>query len=240
MPAALFPLLKYDDDDDDGIVAALSSCEFCQRADDCPEKYGEKRTYEEYNLAVHYYCLDFHLNRVVLEESSGMENSPAGARPKKKNKKSYDLTAADKFWQKHKGSPFPEVAESVQQELESYRTQEDEVKRLKSIMGLEGEDEGAISMLSDNTAKLTSAVSSLPELLEKKRLIDLHTNVATAVLEHIKARKLDVYFEYEEKIMSKSTLDKSLLDMISDPDGTHTKLDFLSTLYSFYSLSSYS
>nr|XP_009668263.1 PREDICTED: sec1 family domain-containing protein 1 [Struthio camelus australis] len=147
------------------------------------------------------------------------ESSPAGARPKKKNKKSYDLTASDKFWQKHKGSPFPEVAESVQQELESYRAQEDEVKRLKSIMGIEGEDEGAISMLSDNTAKLTSAVSSLPELLEKKRLIDLHTNVATAVLEHIKTRKLDVYFEYEEKIMSKSTLDKSLLDMISDPDA---------------------
>ncbi|KAJ8777092.1 hypothetical protein J1605_014872 [Eschrichtius robustus] len=131
-------------------------------------------------------ALDFHLNRVNLEESSGVENSPAGARPKRKNKKSYDLTPADKFWQKHKGSPFPEVAESVQQELESYRAQEDEVKRLKSIMGLEGEDEGAISMLSDNTAKLTSAVSSLPELLEKKRLIDLHTNVATAVLEHIK------------------------------------------------------
>uniref|UniRef100_A0A8C6XSH6 Sec1 family domain containing 1 n=2 Tax=Naja naja TaxID=35670 RepID=A0A8C6XSH6_NAJNA len=171
-----------------------------------------------YQALVHD-VLDFHLNRVVLEESSGMENSVAGARPKKKNKKTYDLTAADKFWQKHKGSPFPEVAESVQQELESYRTQEDEVKRLKSIMGLEGEDEGAISMLSDNTAKLTSAVSSLPELLEKKRLIDLHTNVATAVLEHIKTRKLDVYFEYEEKIMSKSTLDKSLLDMISDPDA---------------------
>uniref|UniRef100_A0A8C3BGE4 Sec1 family domain containing 1 n=1 Tax=Cairina moschata TaxID=8855 RepID=A0A8C3BGE4_CAIMO len=162
---------------------------------------------------------DFHLNRVNLEESTGTESIPAGARPKKKNKKSYDLTASDKFWQKHKGSPFPEVAESVQQELESYRAQEDEVKRLKSIMGIEGEDEGAISMLSDNTAKLTSAVSSLPELLEKKRLIDLHTNVATAVLEHIKARKLDVYFEYEEKIMSKSTLDKSLLDMISDPDA---------------------
>ncbi|XP_042646738.1 sec1 family domain-containing protein 1 isoform X2 [Tyto alba] len=172
-----------------------------------------------YQALVHD-VLDFHLNRVNLEESTGMESSPAGARPKKKNKKSYDLTTSDKFWQKHKGSPFPEVAESVQQELESYRAQEDEVKRLKSIMGIEGEDEGAISMLSDNTAKLTSAVSSLPELLEKKRLIDLHTNVATAVLEHIKSRKLDVYFEYEEKIMSKSTLDKSLLDMISDPDGT--------------------
>ncbi|XP_063102499.1 sec1 family domain-containing protein 1 isoform X2 [Cavia porcellus] len=208
-----------------------------------------------YQALVHD-VLDFHLNRVNLEESLGVENSPAGARPKRKNKKSYDLTPIDKFWQKHKGSPFPEVAESVQQELEYYRAQEDEVKRLKSIMGLEGEDEGAISMISDNTAKLTSAVSSLPELLEKKRLIDLHTNVATAVLEHIKqtflldidwqqhssyqclylikvlrrtelfhkvtgmARKLDVYFEYEEKIMSKTTLDKSLLDIISDPDGT--------------------
>ncbi|XP_050989819.1 sec1 family domain-containing protein 1 [Labeo rohita] len=163
--------------------------------------------------------LDFHLNRVSVEESQGSEASPAGARPKKKNKKSYDLTAADKFWQKHKGSPFPEVAEAVQEELDTYRAQEDEVKRLKSIMGLEGEDDGAISMLSDNTAKLTSAVSSLPELLEKKRLIDLHTNVATAVLDHIKSRKLDVYFEYEEKLMSKSTLDKSLLDIISDPDA---------------------
>uniref|UniRef100_A0A8C5CYW3 Sec1 family domain-containing protein 1 n=1 Tax=Gadus morhua TaxID=8049 RepID=A0A8C5CYW3_GADMO len=163
--------------------------------------------------------LDFHLNRVSMEEGLGAESSPAGARPKKKNRKTYDLTAVDAFWQKHKGSPFPEVAESVQEELDRYRAQEDEVKRLKTIMGLEGEDEGAISMLSDNTAKLTSAVSSLPELLEKKRLIDLHTNVATAVLDHIKSRKLDVYFEYEEKLMSKSTLDKSLLDVISDPDA---------------------
>ncbi|CAB1331143.1 unnamed protein product, partial [Coregonus sp. 'balchen'] len=140
------------------------------------------------NMGAGQFRWDFHLNRVSMDESVGSEASPSGARPKKKNKKSYDLTAADKFWQKHKGSPFPEVAESVQEELDTYRAQEDEVKRLKSIMGLEGEDEGAISSISmsDNTAKLTSAVSSLPELLEKKRLIDLHTNVATAVLDHIK------------------------------------------------------
>lgn len=31
-------------------------------------------------------------------------------------------------------SPFPEVAEAVQEELDTYRAQEDEVKRLKSIM----------------------------------------------------------------------------------------------------------
>lgn len=38
-----------------------------------------------------------------MEEGLGAEPSPAGARPKKKNRKAYDLTAADRFWQKHKG-----------------------------------------------------------------------------------------------------------------------------------------
>lgn len=38
------------------------------------------------------------------------------------------------FCHVHYFSPFPEVAESVQEELDTYRAQEDEVKRLKSIM----------------------------------------------------------------------------------------------------------
>lgn len=41
-------------------------------------------------------------------------------------------------------------------------------------------------MLNDTTSKLTSAVSSLPQLLETKRLLDSHTNIATALLDHIK------------------------------------------------------
>ncbi|NXD68095.1 G2E3 ligase, partial [Eolophus roseicapillus] len=32
-------------------------CVLCGRTDDCPEKYGEKKIYVEYNLTVHYYCL---------------------------------------------------------------------------------------------------------------------------------------------------------------------------------------
>lgn len=41
---------------------------------------------------------------------------------------------------------------------------------------------------------------------------------------------MDVYFEYEEKLMSKSTLDKSLLDIISDPDGESSILNMQSLL----------
>ncbi|KAL1789820.1 G2 M phase-specific E3 ubiquitin-protein ligase isoform X1, partial [Sigmodon hispidus] len=33
------------------------ACVFCRKTDDCPNKYGEKKTYEKWNFSVHYYCL---------------------------------------------------------------------------------------------------------------------------------------------------------------------------------------
>lgn len=50
------------------------------------------------------------------------------------------------------------------------------------IQGIDNESDAAMAMVSDNTAKLTSAVNSLPQLLEKKRLIDMHTTIATGLL----------------------------------------------------------
>ncbi|KAH9518701.1 Sec1 domain containing protein 1 [Bulinus truncatus] len=164
--------------------------------------------------------LDLKLNRIEIEEivDEGLHASSPARKPRTK-KKVYDLSPRDKLWVSQKGHPFPEVAEAVQEELNAYRQEEGEVKKLKAALGLEGEDDTAISMLSDNTARLTSAVTSLPELLEKKRLIDMHMNIATALLEQIKARKLDTYFETEEKMMSRATLNKSLMDIISDPEA---------------------
>lgn len=156
--------------------------------------------------------LDLALNRLVVEESI----PKGGVRPKHK---SYELDSKDKFWGNHKDSPFPNVAEAIQEELEHYRSSEEEVKKLKSSMGIDNENEMAVSMVSDNTAKITSAVQSLPQLLEKKRLIDMHTSIATAILNIIKLRKLDTFFELEEKIMSKTQqLEKSILDIISDAE----------------------
>ena len=74
--------------------------------------------------------------------------------------KIYDLHSADKFWGVHRGSPFPEVADAVQSELAEYKTMEDKMKTLKTVMGVsEAEDPDKVSgALSDNTAKLTSAI----------------------------------------------------------------------------------
>jgi hypothetical protein len=88
---------------------------------------------------VQYHCLfqalahdvlDLTLNRVVVEENAG--RSPAGGA--KVKTRACDLDSRDRFWMAHKGSPFPTVAEAIQEELEQYRASEEEVKRLKASM----------------------------------------------------------------------------------------------------------
>ncbi|XP_017876919.1 protein sly1 homolog [Ceratina calcarata] len=158
--------------------------------------------------------LEMALNRLVVEENVG--RSPAGGTRSKT--RAYELDNKDRFWCQHKGSPFPRVAEAIQEELEQYRTFEEDVKKLKSTMGIDNESEVALSMVSNNTARLTNAVNNLPQLLEMKRLIDMHTSIATGILNYIKSRRLDTFFELEEKIMCRQTLDRSVLETISDPD----------------------
>lgn len=137
-------------------------------------------------------------------------------------KKEYDMGTGgtDKLWKNHKGSAFPAVAEAVQGDLDAYRNSEAEIKRLKQAMGMSGEsdaaDEAMTSLLADTTAKLGSTVTSLPQLLEAKRLIDLHTNVATTLLEMIKERKLDVLFELEQKLLQHSQLDQPIVQFLSE------------------------
>ena len=69
---------------------------------------------------------ELELNRVTLPLAA---DTPGAAVTK-----SYDLHATDKFWNSHRGSPFPTVADAVQTEVNEYRTREEEVTRLRSAM----------------------------------------------------------------------------------------------------------
>lgn len=76
--------------------------------------------------------------------------------------KTYDLLAGDKFWGTHRGSPFPTVADAVQAELNEYKASEEEVMKLKKVMDVseEGDPDAVSGALTDNTAKLSSAIRS--------------------------------------------------------------------------------
>lgn len=173
--------------------------------------------------------LDMKLNQVhIAEDAKGQTEEEVGKKPKTKP---YDLSVSDTFWTTQRGSPFPTVAEAIQERLEEYRSSEDEVKRLKNEMGLDNALPTEAISISDNTAKLTSAINNLPELLEAKRLIDLHTTIASAILEFIKQRKLDVYFEVEERIVAgKGSADpkqsQTPIDLIRDPAAGIGRIKF--------------
>lgn len=160
--------------------------------------------------------LNAELNKVsVVDESGGKVKAKV---------QTFDLNPKDKFWRVQRGSPFPQVADAVQRELDDYKRRENEVKSpidLNSPLGLDGPgDESAI--LAESTAKLTNTMSSLQELLENKRVIGNHTTIAHAVLDEIKKRKLDNFFEIEEKIMNRNLIDRVTLDdMIANPDYGH-------------------
>ena len=134
--------------------------------------------------------LGMSLNRITLSSSASEEQG--GVKPKRGDVKEYDLGPDDAFWIFHKASPFPNVAAAVEQELEDYKVAESRVKGLKS--DLPDSVEGVADLLlSDNTAKLTEAITSLPGLQKKKNNIDRHMSIAMALLDHIKKRKLDVF-----------------------------------------------
>ena len=62
--------------------------------------------------------LDLKLNQVFIEESNSVENTVK--KPKSKIT-AYDLNPQDSFWNQQKGSPFPQVAEVIQERLDIYR-----------------------------------------------------------------------------------------------------------------------
>ena len=81
--------------------------------------------------------------------------------------------------------------------------------------GFDNESDEAIVVYSDTTSKISSAVGTLPELLKRKGFVELHTNVATTILGHIKQRKLDLLFENEEKILNGQT-DVKIMDLLNN------------------------
>jgi len=109
--------------------------------------------------------------------------------------KAYDIDDSDSFWAAHAAEPFPAMAEAVHVAIEEF-------KKKKADMSKNDGEDSAVEGLNPN---LAAAINALPELTEKKRSIDMHTNIATALLQEIKERDLANYYEMEDRFASQST-----------------------------------
>lgn len=166
--------------------------------------------------------LAMRLNRVDIKG-----DGPAGA-----GKKSYDLEAADDaFWRENGDAQFPVVAEEVEKALGEYKKAMADITSATSGGTKDGAGEGNSNAARNeesrnDTSALVSAVASLPQLQERKRVIDKHTNIATALLGEIKQRGLDEYHVVEEDLLAGKP-DRAAMMGLLDATGRGTPEDKL-------------
>ncbi|KAF4635297.1 hypothetical protein G7Y89_g2812 [Cudoniella acicularis] len=160
--------------------------------------------------------LNMKLNRITVETPIDEENPAKGS-----TKKAYDLTSTDFFWGKNASVPFPQVAEDIDAELMRYKDDAAEVTKKTGVNSIE-------DLQNDTSASaqhLKAAITLLPELRERKAVLDMHMNILAGLLTGIKNRQLDNYFQMEENIMKQTKA--QMLEVLSDGDKGKEPMDKL-------------
>ncbi|GFE54645.1 Sec1 family protein [Babesia ovis] len=98
-----------------------------------------------------------------------------------KKRVTYDLESGDKLYQSINALPLSDVAQHIATSLEAYNNQVAKINKEES----------------DTAGSLVNAMNAIPQLTEQKRLLDMHTNLATALVDEVKSRELDRFYEFE-------------------------------------------
>ncbi|CAN4107288.1 unnamed protein product [Withania somnifera] len=160
--------------------------------------------------------------RPLVHDVLGLRLNRLSVQGEKGGMKSFELDRSDPFWVANWSLEFPEVAVEIEAQLNKYKKDVEEVnKRTGGNSGAEFDGTDLVG----NTKHLMNAVNSLPELTERKQVIDKHTNIATALLGEIKERSLDSYAKKENDMMVRGVIDRS--ELIGALKGKGTKVDKL-------------
>ncbi|KAF8852158.1 Sec1-like protein [Acephala macrosclerotiorum] len=160
--------------------------------------------------------LNMKLNRITVETPIDESNPAKGS-----TKKAYDLTSSDFFWAKNASMPFPQVAEDIDAELSRYKDDANEITKKTGASSIEDLQNDT----SSSAQHLKAAITLLPELRERKAVLDMHMNILAGLLTGIKNRQLDNFFQVEEAIMKQTK--QQILEVLNDQDKGKNPVDKL-------------
>lgn len=160
--------------------------------------------------------LNMRLNRITVETPVDESNPAKGS-----TKKAYDLTSSDFFWAKNASVPFPQVAEDIDAELSRYREDANEITKKTGASSIEDLQNDT----SSSAQHLKAAITLLPELRERKAVLDMHMNILAGLLTGIKNRQLDNFFQIEEAIMKQTK--QQVLEVLNDQEKGKEPVDKL-------------
>jgi len=81
------------------------------------------------------------------------------------------------------------------------------------------------------TTNFVDSIESVPELTEKKNRADLHTNLATKLLDSVKERSIDKLHTFEEDMLHTKTTPADLKEVLAAPGNDQDKLRLLCIAY---------
>lgn len=160
----------------------------------------------------------------LVHDVLGLRLNRLNVKGEKGGIKTYELDHADPFWTANWSLEFPEVAVEIETQLSKYKKDVEEVNRRTG--GGDGAEFDGTDLIG-NTKHLMNAVNSLPELTDRKQVIDKHTNIATSLLGEIKERSLDSYAKKESDMMVRGAIDRNeLLAVLKGKGHNMDKLRF--------------
>ena len=162
--------------------------------------------------------LNAKLNRVWFTPSSAEKKKEEGENGASEEV-IYELEEdVDEFWAEYRTAQFPQMAEAVHTRISELKKRKEE---LTKTIGEDVQGDELRRQLADNTQNLRQMATSLPQLQEQKKFIDMHLALATGLLHRINDRDLNVYVTLEDSIVQGLSQDKSeVLQVIQQNKGT--------------------
>lgn len=127
----------------------------------------------------------------LISDLLGLEsNSITLPRTSAKKERRFRLNNDDEFWVENSRLAFPSVAQNVDAVMKKFK---DEFKSIS-----DSPEDDAIDAM---TNQLSGVIDQLPELRKKKASIEMHTDIASALMAELNERSLDSYFSLEERML---------------------------------------